>query len=114
MRQSNRAGLRPFVAVRLDEFDLGADAEVVEVAVEHGVPVEVDLTTVGRFEKAVALFREHTGDEGKGRGRVGGEGGMGGGEKRRGLTRLRRRMSTLDLSNAAGPARLARATQYAT
>jgi hypothetical protein len=47
--------LRAFVAFFLDKADFRADDQLVEIPIDDGVTVKVDLTTVGSFDES-AIF----------------------------------------------------------
>ena len=51
----NRARLRPFNPILLDETDLGAHRQAIKCAVKDAVAMEIDLPPVGSFDKAIVL-----------------------------------------------------------
>src|SRR5690606_26695899 len=54
---SNGAGLRPRNTDSFDVLHLLADREIVEVGVQDGIAVEIQLPSLGAVQQTVILFR---------------------------------------------------------
>ena len=60
--EPHSASLRPLITKFLGEDHFGAGVEMVEAVAQHALTMEVDFSTIGRFQESVPCLGKNSDD----------------------------------------------------